>query len=128
MVRLKPQPETAGFNVRTIAIVLVAWVVALGFGFHYFFGSEAGVEGMGKIERHELDATFGQGSTGIERKAILMEATRDYVAAHPDAPRAMAEGRELAPEDFLNQELERRHARFRVRDVQGMMLNIYEVS
>ena len=71
---------------------------------------------------------FEQGSLGGERRGLLLETTRRYVAEHPDAPAAMAEGKELAPEDFINHELASRHAKWRVRDVHGMSAHIYDVS
>lgn len=128
MHRLKPLPENSGFKLRNIAIAFVVWIVLIGFGFHYFYGPRAGVVGLGKIEKHELEATFGEGSIGRERERILLDATKKYVDANPDAPAAMAQGKALAPEDFLNEELSRRHAKFRVRDVHGMKAYIYEVS
>jgi hypothetical protein len=65
---------------------------------------------------------------GDEREAALIEATRHYVAANPDAPTAMREGKQLAPVAVLNAELKARAASFRVRSVKGAQAQFYEVS
>ena len=72
-------------------------------------------------------STTGQGSIGREREEAVLAATRRYVAAHPDAPQAMREGRELAPVEALNADLAANHANFRVRSVKGMKAQFYEV-
>lgn len=62
------------------------------------------------------------------RDAAAIEATRRYVAANPDAPAAMREGRQLAPVDALNADLAVQKAEFRVRAVRGTRAQFYEVS
>ncbi|MCB2076429.1 MAG: hypothetical protein KDE55_01895 [Novosphingobium sp.] len=68
------------------------------------------------------------GSNGAARNAALARATRSYVEQNDDAAVALVEGRELAPLPFLNEELERQGAKWRVRSVDGLVAQTYDVS
>lgn len=77
---------------------------------------------------HEEMSTVRRDSLGDQRMTRLMAATKQYVADHPEVGEAMRAGRELAPADFLNEELKREGAKWRVRDVRGLSAKIYDVS
>ena len=79
-------------------------------------------------EVHHHASGHAAGSIGADRQAMLVEATRHYVADHPEAGEDMKQGKALAPKDALNEELKVQHAKFRVREVTGNEAEIYEVS
>ncbi len=110
-----------------VTAAAIAWFSLLIFSFHYLFQTVPEVVNVKPVAPREV-SDFEQGSIGGERRAILIEETRRYVAEHPDAPPAMAAGKEFAPEAFINQELKSRHVKWRVRDVHGMTARIYDVS
>jgi hypothetical protein len=68
------------------------------------------------------------GTVGGHRAALLREITAEYAAAEAGVSPKIASGDQLAPEAFLNKELERRGAKWRVRDVNGIEADIYLVS
>jgi hypothetical protein len=68
-------------------------------------------------------------TVGGKRNGYLAELTQSYVT-RPDAriTDAMKGGRELAPIHFLNEELEQRGVRWRVRTTSGSDAVTYDVS
>lgn len=68
------------------------------------------------------------GTLGNERLAQLLRDTRLYVSQHPDASPAMKAGKELAPAEFLNEQLEKRGEKFRVTKVKGLTVEMFNVS
>lgn len=69
-----------------------------------------------------------RGSIGDERQRMLHDATRLYREQSPDAAASIAEGEGFAPVPFLNRELKRQGAKWRVRSINGLDAEIYEVS
>ena len=111
----------------TYAAFFLLWVGVLAVPFHYLFQTVPDAVGEHPVA-HDEESGFGPGSLGSERRAVLMEATRHYVAEHPEAPAAMAAGREFAPPEWLNHEIEQQQAHWRVRSVNGLHVKIYDVS
>jgi hypothetical protein len=70
----------------------------------------------------------GGRSEGDGRFELLMKLTKVYVERNADAPAAMRKGAELAPETFLNQQLEAEGLKWRVRDIHGLVSETYEVT
>jgi hypothetical protein len=70
----------------------------------------------------------GGKSEGDGRFELLVKLTKVYVAHHTDAPAAMRQGAELAPETFLNKQLEAEGLKWRVRDIHGLVSETYEVT
>lgn len=113
------------FNAK-VGATFVAWIALLAsVGSFMFLHSQDEIAATDKP--HHADVRE-QGSLGNERHATLLEATRQYVEAHPDAPAEMAEGKAFAPAEFLNEELARAHAKWRVREVHGLEAETYNVS
>lgn len=77
---------------------------------------------------HDQMATTRPGTVGGHRAALLREITAEYAATKSDVAPRVASGDQLAPATVLNQELERRGAKWRVRDVNGARAEIYLVS
>jgi hypothetical protein len=77
---------------------------------------------------HDQMATARPGTVGGHRAALLREITAEYAAGNDHAAPKVASGDQLAPATFLNKELERRGAKWRVRDVNGAKAEIYLVS
>ncbi len=106
----------------------LVWIALPAFGAHVLFGQSPVAHQIRPTTVHAQFATLGEGSIGQERETAVIAATRRYVEAHPDAPAAMRQGRELAPVEALNADLAARHAEFRVRAVEGTRAQFYEVS
>ncbi len=105
----------------------LAWLALPALGAHVMFSQSPVAHQIRPTAAHAQFATLGQGSLGQKREAAVIAATRRYVGAHPDAPAAMREGRELAPVDVLNADLASQHVDFRVRAVKGIRAQFYEV-
>ncbi|MCB2075974.1 MAG: hypothetical protein H6917_14220 [Novosphingobium sp.] len=109
------------------AVLVVCWVALLSVPFHYLFETVPPGYGV-KPAAHLEESDLAQGSVGGERRDMLVRATKLYVSQHPEAPAAMAQGKEFAPEEFLNDELKREGQKWRVRHVHGTQAQIYDVS
>jgi hypothetical protein len=110
------------------AVLMVFWTLLLAFPFHYLFQTVPTGYGVKPIENMAESDLREQNSLGSERRAILVQVTRLYVKEHPDAPVAMTQGKEFAPEEFLNDELKREGRKWRVRHVHGNEALLYDVS
>ena len=106
---------------------LVGWVAVIGLGFHFLFGYHMPQDRVAPVVHSEA-TDFAAGSLGNERRAVLISVTKRYVKSHPDAAAPMREGKELAPADYLNEQLDETHEKFRVRSVKGMVADIYDVT
>lgn len=129
MPRLKPDTKATGVKRFGLPVVAFAWLSIFaigGYGLFTFGGPHHMIKGAGKS--HETLASIEAGSTGGEREAALVAATKRYLEAHPEAPQTMRDGRELAPMEFLNQDLAAHHQKFRVRKVSGNRAELYEIS
>ena len=116
-------------STRGLAIIFVFWLAVILTGGYFLFLSNStahGIRGSGEV--HALESGHEAGSIGAERQAVLIAASKRYAESHPEASPQIAAGKALAPADFLNEELSRLHAHFRVREVDGMEAEIYEVS
>lgn len=112
-----------------IAAIALSWIAIPAFGAQYLFAPNSVVHrltGSGHVEHHV--AVTAAGSLGRDRETELLRATRSYVEQHPDAPADMADGKALAPVDYLNDRLAEHGAKWRVRAVHGLNAEIYEVS
>ncbi|MCB2047394.1 MAG: hypothetical protein KDE32_04110 [Novosphingobium sp.] len=107
----------------------VVWIALPALGAHILFGQSPvahQIRANGTV--HAQYASTSQGSLGNAREEAVIAATERYVAAHPDAPAAIREGKELAPTEALNADLAAHQARFRVRSVKGMKAQFFDVS
>jgi hypothetical protein len=59
------------------------------------------------------------GTIGKRRHALVDELTRDYLKGNPQADVLTIDGRQIAPLQYLNRELEKREASWRVEIVDG---------
>lgn len=129
MHRLKPPEKRSRYAKFYVPLIVVAWLGLLFFGYYELFGSRGPshqIRGAGTVNEQIADTEAG--SLGSEREALLVEATKQYVQEHADAPAEMAQGKELAPADYLNEYLSAHAARFRVREVKGTRAEMYDVS
>lgn len=127
---LKPsdkKPMSRGRLATVLIAALVGWVGIIGAGFHFLFGYHPPADHVGPVV-HAEETDFAAGSLGKERRDLLIAATRRYVQSHPNAAASMREGKELAPAEFLNEQLGQAHEKFRVRSVKGMIADIYDVT
>jgi len=111
-----------------IAAFVAAWIGLPVLGAHVFFGQSSIAQQIRPTSMHKQFASTAAGSLGREREDAVIAATRHYVANHPDAPEAIKNGKELAPVDALNSELDATSAKFRVRSIHGMQAEFYDVS
>ena len=59
---------------------------------------------------------------------MLVEATRVYKESGVKVSRKVADGTAFAPVPFLNRELARQGAKWRVRSTDGLAAEMYEIS
>ena len=111
-----------------LAAFALFWFALLGAGGYVLFTPSPTAHQIRPEAVHREASRDTAGSMGHERYAALRAATRRYAAQDPEAPAALAQGRELAPVDFLNEELARAHAHYRVRRVEGGKVEFYNVS
>jgi hypothetical protein len=74
------------------------------------------------------EGAHSAGSLGKRRHLMLVEATRVYVDSGAALLPGVADGTDFAPVPFLNRELERQDAKWRVRSTIGLSAEIYEIS
>lgn len=116
-------------NTVFLSLIGAAWIGFLAFALLGLFAT-----GGITVDQHAPQAVrdphddFAAGSLGTERRKALIAATRLYVKQNSDAPAAMVDGEELAPPAFLNEQLAQHNERFRVRKVDGMNADIYDVA
>ena len=67
------------------------------------------------------------GSIGKGRYLMLVEATRVYKESGVKVSSNVADGTEFAPMPFLNRELKRQGAKWRVRSMDGRAAEMYEI-
>lgn len=116
-------------NAVFLSLMAAGWIGFLAFAFYGLFaGGGISVDQHAPHAMRDPHDDFAVGSLGTERRKALIEATKLYVKRNNDAPEAMVEGRELAPADFLNEQLAEHGERFRVRKVDGMDADIFEVA
>jgi hypothetical protein len=65
---------------------------------------------------------------GSSRDAKLLQLTTLYAARFPAESARLKAGTDLAPANFLNGELDREGAKWRVRNVTGATADIYDIS
>jgi hypothetical protein len=111
-----------------IAALVIVWIGLPALGAYVFFGYSSTAHQIRPTSTHAQYASTAAGSMGREREETVIAATRRYVASHPDASEAIKLGKQLAPVDALNSELDAISAKFRVRSTNGMKAEFYEVS
>ncbi len=107
--------------------VLACWFLFVGAFLFWNFGPAVDVMGF-KTKAANKVADYRDGSIGIERYRMLLDATEAYRNSKGEIPAAVAEGKELAPAAYLNEYLEKSGAKFRVRRIEGMEVDFYEIS
>ncbi|MCB2074483.1 MAG: hypothetical protein H6917_05525 [Novosphingobium sp.] len=114
-----PSVRTGGAIVALALLPLVAIVAMWQFGPGeplISFGSEA------------PRAAHGASSVGASRNAKLKLLTEQYVALDDGISAGMRSGAEFAPMEFLNRELQREGSKWRVRKVEGLVADTYDIS
>lgn len=70
---------------------------------------------------------YGGRTEGDGRLDALRQITRLYVKQDHDVTAGMKQGTDLAPVPFLNEELEHRGLKWRVRQAHGLITETYDV-
>jgi len=110
-----------------IIVIAVGWFLFVGTFLVWNFGPAFEVMGY-KTKAAAKVAGYRAGSLGNARYRLLLDATEAYVASNDEATAAMKEGKALAPVPFLNAELKRTGAKYRVRSANGLEVDFYEIS
>ena len=71
---------------------------------------------------------YDAGSVGSTRDAKLKLLTEQYLSLNEEISAGMKAGTELAPVEFLNRELQREGSKWRVRKVDGLVADTYDIS
>lgn len=106
----------------------IAWIAAFAAGGYALLTSTGPAHQIRPHELHREASRDEAGSIGHQRYEALREATRHYVEEHPEAAAALEKDGGYAPTEYLNEELARSHARFRVRRVEDGGIEFYSVS
>ncbi|MCB2076428.1 MAG: hypothetical protein KDE55_01890 [Novosphingobium sp.] len=115
------------FHLKLVAVTF-AWTFAIGLAFYTLIHLAPATHGIRPHVDHERMSVANAGSQGGERLAELKRETQLYIQRHPDAAPDIREGKALAPVDFLNEELAAHGEKFRVRKVDGLSAEMYDVS
>ena len=106
----------------------IVWTLVLSGAFYLLFSFSPGSH---LIRPHKLTETMSNtaaGSGGAARLDVLVRDTSLYVKQNPDAAPDVVAGKALAPAEFLNDQLKRDGEKFRVRKVEGLHAEMYDVS
>lgn len=106
----------------------IAWLCFLAAGFWFLFGHSTNTHGIRGKGVYEQRSDFSPGSLGAQRLSELITISQDYAKAHPDAAAGIGAGKELAPQDYINEVLAERHLKWRVANVHGLEVKYRSVS
>ncbi len=110
-----------------LAVVGVVWMMTMAAALFWYLAPSPNLLGL----RTSASADAGvhsAGSLGKRRHLMLVEATRRYSQSGGVTVPGAAEGTAFAPVPFLNRELQRQGAKWRVRSTDGLDAEIYEIS
>ena len=126
MHKIQPQKSTR-LGKLGVPLMVAGWLSFFFFGGVMLFSHASDPPHL-DVAPHEMVADTQSDGLGKQRRAALEEATRHYLAAHPEAVKALGHGRGYAPVEFINEELAAKGLRWRVRKIDGLKAQIYEVS
>lgn len=110
-----------------LAVAGAAWLLLIGSVLFWNFAPSGNFLGLTTAASGD-GSTHATGSLGKRRHLMLVEATRVYGQSGVKVSRGIADGTDFAPVLFLNRELERQDAKWRVRSTSGLNAEIYEIS
>lgn len=110
-----------------LAAAGVVWLAMFGGVIFWNFAPSTNILGLPTSASSNVGG-HSPGSIGNGRFLMLVEATRQYKKSGVKVSQNVANGTEFAPVPFLNRELERQGAKWRVRSTHGLDAEIYEIS
>lgn len=110
-----------------LAIAAIAWFAMIGAVLFWNFAPSDNILGLATSASANVEG-HSPGSIGKGRYLMLIEATRVYRESGAKVSPNVANGTEFAPVPFLNRELKRQGAKWRVRSTDGRAAEIYEIS
>lgn len=110
-----------------MAVAAIAWFAMIGGVVFWNFAPGDNILGLPTSVSANVEG-HSPGSIGKGRYLMLVEATRVYKESGVKVPRNVANGTEFAPVRFLNRELKRQGAKWRVRSTNGLAAEMYEIS
>lgn len=110
-----------------LAIAGIAWLAMIGAALFWNFAPGNNVFGLPTSASANVEG-HAPGSIGKARNLMLVEATRRYKASGVKVSHNVADGTAFAPVPFLNRELARQGAKWRVRSTDGLAAEMYEIS
>ena len=110
-----------------LAVGGIAWLAMIGGVLFWNFAPSNNIFGLPTSASANVGGHL-RGSVGKGRYLMLVEATRLYKESGAEVSQSVADGTEFAPVPFLNGELERQGAKWRVRSTDGLDAQIYEIS
>ncbi len=105
----------------------VVWFTLVGGAFFWNFAPSPNFLGL-PTSASENMGSHDAGSLGRRRHLMLVEATRVYGQSGADILPGVTNGADFAPVPFLNRELKRQGAKWRVRSTNGLDAEIFEIS
>lgn len=110
-----------------VAVVVIAWFAMIGGLLFWNLAPSDNIFGLPTSTSADTEG-HSPGSIGKGRYLMLVEATRVYKESRERVSRKVADGTEFAPVPFLNRELERQGAKWRVRSTDELAAEMYEIS
>lgn len=110
-----------------LTVAGTAWFLLIGGVLFWNFAPSANFLGLPTAATAN-EGLHSAGSLGKHRHLMLVETTRVYSESGAEVLPGIANGTQFAPVPFLNRELERQDAKWRVRSTSGLDAEIYEIS
>ena len=110
-----------------MSVTGVVWLILVGGAFFWNFAPSPNFLGLPTSASANV-GTHDAGSLGRRRHLMLVEATRVYGKSGAVVLPGVTNGTDFAPVPFLNRELQRQGAKWRVRSTDGLDAQIYEIS
>ncbi|RYE46745.1 MAG: hypothetical protein EOP21_06120 [Hyphomicrobiales bacterium] len=110
-----------------LVVAGAAWFLLIGSILFWNFAPSDNFLGLPTVASGNGTA-HATGSLGKRRHLMLVEATRVYGQSGVKVSPGIADGTDFAPVPFLNRELKRQDAKWRVRSTSGLDAEIYEIS
>jgi len=109
-----------------LAVAAFAWLAMFAGVLFWNFAPSTNLLGVSTRASADIGGHM-QGSIGEGRYLMLVEATRLYAKGGARVSPNIANEKAFAPVPFLNRELERQGAKWRVRSTDGLSAEIYEI-
>ncbi|MCB2060132.1 MAG: hypothetical protein R3E09_08960 [Novosphingobium sp.] len=115
-------------STRTGLAVLIGFAFLPLLGIVFVWQFSPGGMTLASGSRHSQKSPHLEASVGASRGVKLKLLTQQYLSLNQGVSSRVEAGTELAPIEFLNQQLKREGVKWRVREVNGLVADTYDIS